>query len=45
MLTYMVSFANIYFFFFKSGAMDLFSIWQKLRLIFFPDAPALMIKA
>lgn len=45
MLTYMVSFANIYFFFFKSGAMDLFSIWQKLRLIFFPDEPALMIKA
>lgn len=44
MLTYMVSFANIYFFFFKSGAMD-FSICQKLRLIFFPDAPALMIKA
>lgn len=38
-------FANIYFFFFKSGAMDLFSIWQKLRLIFFPDEPALMIKA
>ena len=45
MLTYMVSFAYIFFFFFKSGAMDLFSIWQKLRLIFFPDAPTLMIKA